>query len=342
MRFAVSLSCFFACAALALPNESRACSVVPPDPLAIPRTGASNVSTATSIVVFSPAEPRGLTLTVGTSVTPLPDLDLLGSGIVSSQAPGQFWRVRGIDFLEPSALHVVSVNRDGGPVELTRFTTASGYDKAQGTPPQLRSLELWRVRYPLSEISSGNCVFAEYHGFIRFDYDPASIPNTLPESTINSITLQPKTGGSSQVFYFTGNTGYEGQSPVPDDHLFGPWRPEVDPTREYCAWLTASGDGDLARLPMQSEQLCTSVVELSNAGVNGGLVGADGASVPALDGGAEAAPTLVKGCSCRMAPKARGWPSSILIMGIALLGVGRRRSRIMSRCWRFSAPRVLR
>ena len=61
---------------------------------------------------------------------------------------------------------------------MTRFTTAAGYDKIEGTAPVVNAVHLWRVRYPVADIGSGNCVFAEYHGFITVDYDPGTVPNT--------------------------------------------------------------------------------------------------------------------------------------------------------------------
>ena len=42
---------------------------------------------------------------------------------------------------------------------MTRFTTAAGYDKAEGTAAVLNAVHLWRVRYPVADIGSGNCVF---------------------------------------------------------------------------------------------------------------------------------------------------------------------------------------
>jgi hypothetical protein len=279
-------------------------------PIAFPRAGASNVSTATSIVVYSATMPNDVTLVAGAKTFAVSRLEPLGSGIVGSEGPAQFWSVPLVDFLEPSAVHTLTASDATGAIELTHFTTAPGYDKVQGTPAKLRSLELWRERYPLSEINSGNCVFAEYHGFIRFEYDPASIPNTPPESTINFITLAPKTGGSSQVFYFSGDSGYQGQSPVGDPHAFGPWRPELDPTREYCATVTSFGDGDLARLPMVSEQVCAMVAGESNAG--------------------ESKEQAAKGCACRLGSggeKRSDFAFSVTIL-VSMLGALRRKVRI--------------
>jgi len=280
--------------------------------------------------------PQGLVLAAGAKTTALSDLELLGGGMVGAQGPAQLWKARGIDFLEPSAMHTLTMNAASGPIELTRFTTAAGYDKVQGTPPTLRSLELWRVRYPLTEINSGNCVFAEYHGFVRFEYDPASIPNTSPESTVNFMTLVPKTGGSPQVFYFTGDSGYQGESPLGDTHRFAPWRPELDPTREYCAWLTTFGDGDLARLPVTSARVCAAVNSLSSDDADAGASGADAAmppprgdaALPDDAGAGEPAPHLVKGCSCRLISNSRGRSYFPLIAAIFVsMLIGRRRSR---------------
>jgi hypothetical protein len=225
---------------------------------------------------------------------------------------------------------------DGGLArrELTRFTTASGYDKVQGTAPKLLSVELWRVRYPVSEIGSGNCVFDEYHGFIRLAYEPAVIPNTSPDGTIYSVTLVPKNGSLTQTFSFPGSALFTGQSPELDLHAFGPWRPELDPSREYCASISAFGDGDLARLPVRSERLCAPVKEVSSIGgqvpsADAGVPSAE-AGVPATEAGIEAqipsSGKVAEGCSCSLGRRSsaiRGW----VIAATAALLMSRRTRR---------------
>ena len=143
-----------------------------------------------------------------------------------------FWRLRPATadgFLLPSTEHVLTATSQTGPAEVTRFTTAAGYDKAQGTAPVLNAVHLWRVRYPVADINSGNCVFAEYHGFITVDYVPGSIPNTAVASVVHAFSLAPKTGGSAQTFVYTGETPFVGLEPAGAyPSPIGLWQPELD------------------------------------------------------------------------------------------------------------------
>jgi len=248
----------------------------------------------------------------------------LGVSVDSSLRDTKVWRLKTADFLAPMTEHVLSNldDIDAGAIdrfELTHFTTAAGYDKLPSVPAKPHSLELWRVRYPLDEIASGNCVFGEYRGYIRIDYDPASIPNTTPAGTVYSISLAPKTGGTAQTFYFTGDDLFKGKSPEPDPHALDRWQLELDPTREYCATITAFGDGDLARLPTVSEPICASVGQLSSsdAGANQGtLPDAAGGSPDSASGSVggdtiTSTPTATgvdpkSGCSCTLASTANG------------------------------------
>jgi hypothetical protein len=250
-------------------------------------------------------------LTAGGQAVMLGEVEQLGFSVASTFGATTVWRVKVPDFLAPSTNHVLSVVEPidagvTGQVELTRFTTAAGYDKQLGIPPKARTLELWRVRYPLGEINSGNCVFAEYRGYIRINYDPATIPNTTPDGTIYSITLGPKTGGSNQAFYFPGDDLFKGMSPELDPHALDRWAPELDPSREYCATITAFGDGDLARLPSTSESICASVKQLSSyvddaASGPGALPDASAESTEAGSGSPALAPgPQANGCSCTM------------------------------------------
>jgi hypothetical protein len=276
-------------------------------------------------------------LTAGGQLVTLGEVEELGFSVASSFGATKVWRVKVPDFLPPSTEHVLSVvdTIDAGVtgrVELTRFTTTAGYDKQPGIPPKARTLELWRVRYPLSEINSGNCVFAEYRGYIRIDYDPASIPNTMPDGTIYSITLAPKTGGSSQTFYFPGDDLFKGMSPELDPHALDRWAPELDPSREYCASITAFGDGDLARLPSMSETICASVKQLSSyvddAGSDpGAFSDASPGSADAGSGGRQPG-----GCSCTMLGNPANnaqwlFPVPAISLGFVLLHTRSRRRR---------------
>lgn len=241
-----------------------------------PRTGATNVSTATSLMLFSGQAPAGLTLLANGQNVPLSIPAPLGFGIdggPSLAVPrATYWRVLAAtsdSMLIPSAEHVLTQTQgDGSIVELTRFTTAAGYDKVEGVAPVLRAMHLWRVRYPLADINSGNCVGAEYHGFITVDYDPGTVPNTPAASVIHTFQLVPKTGGGLQELRYTGETPFVGLAPATDQYPYplGSWQPELDPTREYCLTVSAFGEGDIALLSMTSQSVCANVMQLSAPG----------------------------------------------------------------------------
>jgi MYXO-CTERM domain-containing protein len=159
-----------------------------------------------------------------------------------------------------------------------RCTPAGGYDKQAGTPAVLKSLTLTRVRYPIAEIGSGDCVLSEYIGYISFDADAAVIPGTPPGSVVNTIALAPKYGGAAaQSRTFTGARAYSGdrvQDPTSS------WMPFLDPTLEYCAGITSFGNGDVARLPLRSNAVCARVQEISLPGAGDDA----GADAPAIGG----------------------------------------------------------
>jgi hypothetical protein len=222
-------------------------------------------------VVLSPNEPFGLSLLVNGQSVAVSGWTALGSGVVEGAGPTSFWQVwigATQALLDGSAEYTLSLPAsDGGAATLTDFTTAAGYDKIPGTAPNLRSLRLWRVRYPVADIASGNCVFAEYQSFIAIDYDPAAIPNTETASVIQRFDLAPQTGGTQQTFWFTGSAVFTGLVPAGDYPLpLGEWQPDLDPTRTYCVAITASGDGDLARPRLASNPLCATVTQLSALG----------------------------------------------------------------------------
>jgi len=253
-------------------SSARACSPAQAAPLtALPKIGATGVSTATSIVVLSPTEPFGLSLLVNGQNVAVPRWTALGSGVDQGEGPTSFWQLwigATPGLLDGTAEYVLSLpGNDGGATVLTDFTTAAGYDKSAGTAPNLREFHLWRVRYPVADIASGNCVFAEYQTFITVGYDPATIPNTEPSSVVQAFALTPQTGGTQQTFVYTGSDPFTGLAPVGDYPLpLGEWQPDLDPTRMYCLTLSASGDGNLARLSAPGNQLCANVTQLSAAG----------------------------------------------------------------------------
>jgi len=266
------------------------------------------------MIVVVPGDPSGLSLTANGQNVPLSFPARLGPGFGAT-----VWQVRAATpdgFLVAGAEHVLSQAIAGGTMELTRFTTAAGYDKAQATAPVLRGLHLWRVRYPVADIASGNCVFAEYHGFITVDYDPATVPNTDPASIVYTFSLAPKNGGSAQTLVHAGDpfTGLapDGAYPLPT----GEWQPELDPTRQYCLTISAFGDGDLARLPVTSGPVCADVVQLSAAGAPP----PPQIGIAATNGGGG-------GCAIATGASSRSAGPAALLAIAAALGLARRRRR---------------
>jgi MYXO-CTERM domain-containing protein len=325
--------------------RARACSPEPaPAATAIPRVGTTGVSTATSIVVVSPHEPFGVGVLANGQAVPVSGWSALGAGIDGTGGPTSFWQLRlgGTDgLLAASTDYVVTSpgGADGGTATLTTFSTAAGYDKLAGTAPNLRSVHLWRVRYPVADIASGNCVFAEYASFVTVDYDPATIPNTAPGSVIQSFQLIPDTGGTVQTFVYTGDAPFAGLAPSGAYPLpLGRWQPDLDPTRRYCLAIGAIGDGNLARLGSGSSRVCADVVQLSATGapppptIGGGPDGGTDAGTDAgSTGGAGGGPVDggLKGSSggCATAGTPASWLGLALVTAGLGLGVGTRRRR---------------
>ncbi len=332
-------------------KRARACSPeTSPAATALPRAGASAVSTATSIVVVSSREPFGVSVLANGQAATVSGWRAIGSGIDGSGGPTSFWQLS-VGLLAASADYVVTLpagGTDGGAATLTTFSTAAGYDKAAGTAANLRSVHLWRVRYPVADIASGNCVFAEYASFVTVDYDPATIPNTVPGSVIQSFQLRPDTGGTSQTFVYTGDAPFAGLAPSGAYPLpLGQWQPDLDPTRRYCLAISAMGDGDLARLGTGSNQVCADVVQLSatgappppaiGGGTDGGSLGGGGSGGAGGGGGAGVGSTAGAGGGpigdklkdssggCATAGTPAGWLGLALVA--AGLGLGARTGR---------------
>jgi hypothetical protein len=315
-------------------REARACSPgTAPASTALPSTGATGVSTATSIVVVSRTEPFGVSVLANGQAVPVAGWTALGSGVGPVGAPTSFWQLRLSDsMLASSADYTVMLpgSAGGDATTLTTFSTAAGYDKIAGTAPNLRALHLWRVRYPVADIASGNCVFAEYEGFLTVDYDPATIPNTPPGSVVQSFRLAPDTGGTVQTFVYTGDAPFAGLAPSGDYPFpLADWQPDLDPTRRYCLTVSAMGDGDLARLATPSNSVCADVVQLSATGAPpppgtsaGGAPGTAGAP-----GAGGAGNKTSSGCSMAGAPAS--W-FAILVSLVAVCSLARRarRSRV--------------
>ena len=292
-------------------SPAQACGPLAPlSPVALPRPGATGVSTATSLIVLSRSELIGLTLQAGGQNVALSAPVKIGLGADRAVGPATFWRVQALDGMLPGmAEHVLTATFQGSSVEVTRFTTAAGYDKAEGVPALARAVHLWRVRYPVADIASGNCVFSEYHGFITVDYDPATVPNTPSGSVVHTFHLAPETGGSEQQFTYTGDVPFAGTEPMGAYPMpTALWQPELDPTRRYCLRISASGDGDLARLRLDSRAVCADVVELS----------ATGAPPPSPRGGGG-------GGSCAIAETGGPLTPAWLVLVVVALGLRRRR-----------------
>ncbi|HLK89077.1 MAG TPA: hypothetical protein VKZ18_04230 [Polyangia bacterium] len=301
--------------------RARACSPeLPPAATAIPRAGATGVSTATSIVVVSPREPFGVEVTADGQPVPVSGWGALGAGVDGSGGATSFWRLwlGGVGaLLAGNTDYVVTLpggagaGGDAGAPTLTTFSTAAGYDKAAGTPANVRGLHLWRVRYPVADIASGNCVLSEYVGFLTVDYDPATIPNTAPGSVVQSFQLAPDTGGTQQTFVYTGDAPFAGLAPAGDYPLpLGQWQPDLDPTRRYCLGVSSIGDGDLARPATGSNTVCADVVQLSATG-----------APPAPSAGAGGSSG-----GCSTAGTGASWLAAILAL-VAAVSLGRRPQR---------------
>jgi hypothetical protein len=315
-----------ATAVLSWPVRARACAGRPPAPVtAFPANGATGVSPKSSIFVSVPSGlPAGLVVQANGQPISLPAGQPLGTG-----PSGAWLRLPG--GLAPSTSYVVSVQENGVPRELTRFTTAPAHDEAPGTPARLGGLRLWRVHYP-GKVSGGDCVFSEYEGYIDLAYEPGSLPGTPADEVINVLTLSPRSGGAPQTLVFTGSQrlhlaqthdlGGNGLGDVPPGGLpspiFAAWKPELAGDREYCATLTLYGRNDLAAQPTASETLCAPVMNLE---------GADAAKLPArvADGGVDGGePASSSACAIgRGAPSA---PLALVLVGL-LVSRLRRRSR---------------
>jgi hypothetical protein len=332
-------------------RPARACSPGNPNttvkPVALPGQGATDVPTATSLVIIAPGQPSDVTLEAGGVAVPLGPVTAIGGGQdAATGSPVGFWQVKtASQFLPASAELALSMaDGKGGRVALTTFHTAAGYDKQQGTAAVLKSLTLTRVRHPVSEIGSGDCVFSEYIGYISFESDAAVIPGTPAASVVNTIDLSPKNGGAApQARTFTGATPYSG-TPVGTITDFGAWYPYLDPTLEYCATITSFGYGDLARLPSRSNTVCARVKEVVSpnfaGATDGGVETATTDAAPPGDGGVDASAdgsqftdSFFAGCAAGSGGGAG--PAALALLVLAwLLASARRSAAAVSRAAR--------
>jgi hypothetical protein len=158
-----------------------------------------------------------------------------------------------------------------GSIEVTWRSDARRSALMRGQAPVLAGLRLWRVRYPVDQVAAGGCVFSEYEGYIDIDYQDGTLPGTPAEETIGQISLEPRTGGLVQTFVFAGIPHFYGgwtqsQGRIPDGAVPSPasvaWKPTLEPDREYCATITLYGRNDRAALPIASNQVCSTVMNV--------------------------------------------------------------------------------
>jgi hypothetical protein len=298
-------------------RTARACSPRPRSPsVAMPRPGATDVSPIGSLYLSSHGGlPAGLTIEANGQVQPLPAIRPLGGG-----PDGTWWKIEG-EFL-PGASYVVRVSGSGPATELTHFTTATAYDKMMGAPPKLDGLRLWRVRYPVSAIAAGGCVFAEYEGYVDLDYQPPALPGTPPDEVINILTLAPKNGGVAQQLVWSGSArlglaATENGMPPADGQLPSPaqsnWKVELSPDREYCASLQVYGRGIFSALPADSNLVCAMVKSASAPGASADV------------GGSGADPGSGSGCGVGRAAGPGG--ETLLLVAVILLRLRHRDRR---------------
>lgn len=252
---------------------------------ALPTAGATTVSPHTSIILLGGTSiPADLSFEANGLPLPLPAISVIGDG-VANLGLARYWRLE--TELEPSTEYVLRGRGDGGAVrELTRFSTASGYDKAAGTPPVLKQLRLWQVRYDRALVAGGSCVFDEFEGYVDLKHDEGALPGTPLGEVVQVVTLAPKSGGATQSFVFPGGapyptpieallTGGDPGRPTAATPALAAWRPVLLADREYCARITIYGRNDRAIAPVQSNELCAPVVAID-----------DRTAVPGFDGGA--------------------------------------------------------
>jgi hypothetical protein len=281
------------------------------------------VSPYTSIIFTGPPF---VALEANGQLVPPPALEAIGPGVTAA-GPGDYWRVRSP--LAPSTTYVLRAQEPAGTRELTRFTTAAGYDKQPATPPKLDGLRLWRVRYDAAQVNAGGCVFDEYEGYTDVDYQTGALPGTPPAEIVYVLALQPKNGADVQSFVFSGIPRFEGASveapsgngsagvpaggrPSP---ALAPWKPVLSPDREYCATLTIYGRNDQAIEAARSNTVCAPVM---NVDARSALAAppAEGTGPPKNDGG-----------GCSLSGRPAGAPPFALALLLPLLAAARRRRR---------------
>jgi MYXO-CTERM domain-containing protein len=239
--------------------------------------------------------------------------------------------------LKPATTYTVTVTYQTYPPQTSTFTTASEDNLEPGTPPEIESLRLWRLRYPAQEIGPGNCTYREYVSFVEVRWKEGSVPNTPPGQILHLFSLVPK-GGKAWRFA-TLNTGPKlGAEPVGDYPAQSTgWDIDLDPTREYCVSARALGDNDLVRDSGESNVVCATVEERSIAGAsdapggNGGSGGGGGngarggsSGMGGFSGGPGNPAPDSSGCAAGGAPTSRAGGAGLLAL-LVLAGLRRRR-----------------
>jgi hypothetical protein len=174
---------------------------------------------------------------------------------------------------------------DAGGVELTRFVTAPAADTRAGTPPTLITFAPWLGHYSMSQINNGSCVGAAVESYLDFAFDQAEFPGLGPESIFYTLSITDKMGGPVSKASFVGSVPL----PTHPKSNLG-WGYDAiyfhfDPGHEYCATLSARGDGDQGRPPLVSAPRCAPAVDVAAPGSG---VQLDAGSVPP-EGGASSA-----------------------------------------------------
>lgn len=178
--------------ALLAPRPARSCILLAyPIATIVPAPDTLQVSTTTSLKIFAPHD-----ATVALTEAGQP---------VSLQPPEIFgqtnwrisWRLSPTVPLKPATTYTVTVTQPAYPPQTSTFTTASEDNLEPGTPPQIESLRLWRLRYPAEDINSGNCLSSEYVSFLEVRWKKGFVPNTPPGQTLHLFSLAPKEGGKA-------------------------------------------------------------------------------------------------------------------------------------------------
>ncbi len=312
-------------ACVVLEGRARACSPPPPTARAVPAAGEVDVSTRASIVIISRHQPTTITIRAGEQLVANEGLEKLGPGSdgVHPQALVTFWRVLGVPELPASSEIVVTgIVGAGASMELTRFHTGAGANEDEGTPPRIDAVRLWRVQYPQSEISSGNCVSKEWHSWVALEYEAGSIPDVPPESRIHLLSLRPRDGSPASTYLTTGPSWYRGNTPLSwGGPRPGAWDPTLDPTKEYCLTVEVYGR-DVTAAPLASNDVC--------AAVSNQPIGLDAGPGPGSDAGAGVNMGEGGGGGCAVAGGS-GQPGWLVVLVLALLIAARRSGRSSGR-----------